>query len=116
MKKLVAVFLALMMALTLALPMMAQADDLEEITILYPGEETDEMSAFLNGAALVFAAILVGFVIAQYVHSQLAAQRKKEMKMAADIQESAIPRIFPPFPDEKRIDIFADMLSSISNR
>ena len=29
MKKLVAVFLALMMALTLALPMMAQADDLE---------------------------------------------------------------------------------------
>ena len=66
-------------------------------------------SAFLNGAALVFAAILVGFVIAQYVHSQLAAQRKKEMKMAADIQESAIPRIFPPFPDEKRIDIFADM-------
>ena len=50
MKKLVAVFLALMMALTLAVPMMAQADGLEEITILYPGEETDEMSAFLKGA------------------------------------------------------------------
>ena len=50
MKKLMAVVLAMTLALTLALPLLAQADDLEEITILYPGEETDEMSAFLNGA------------------------------------------------------------------
>lgn len=66
-------------------------------------------SAFLNCAALVFAAFLVGIVIAGYVRSQIAAQRAKEMKMASDIQESAIPRTFPPFPGEKRIDIFADM-------
>ena len=50
MKKLLAVVLAMMLALTLAVPLLAQADELEEITILYPGEETDEMSAFLNGA------------------------------------------------------------------
>ena len=50
MKKLLAVVLALTLVLTLAVPMLAQADELEEITILYPGEETDEMSAFLNGA------------------------------------------------------------------
>jgi ABC-type glycerol-3-phosphate transport system substrate-binding protein len=39
-----------MLALSLALPLTALAEDLEEITILYPGEETDEMAAFLNGA------------------------------------------------------------------
>ncbi|MBQ3746560.1 MAG: serine/threonine-protein phosphatase [Kiritimatiellae bacterium] len=66
-------------------------------------------SAFLNGMALVLAAFLVGIVIAHYVKGQLAAQRKKEMAMAAEIQESAIPRTFPPFPGERRIDIFADM-------
>ena len=50
MKKLLAVMLALTMVLTLAVPMLAAAEAPEEITILYPGEETDEMSAFLNGA------------------------------------------------------------------
>ena len=49
MKKLLAVVLALVLALTLALPL-AQAESLEEITILYPGELTDEMSNFLDGA------------------------------------------------------------------
>ena len=66
-------------------------------------------SAFLNGLALVFASILVGIVIAGYVRSQLSAQRAKEMKMASDIQESAIPRTFPPFPGVKSLDIYADM-------
>ncbi len=66
-------------------------------------------SAFLNGMALVFAAILVGIVIAGYVRSQIVAQRAREMKMASDIQESAIPRTFPPFPGEKRVDLFASM-------
>ena len=66
-------------------------------------------TAFLNGMALVLAAILVGMVIAGYVRSQMAVQRAREMKTASDIQESAIPRTFPPFPEEKRFDIFADM-------
>ncbi len=66
-------------------------------------------SAFLNGMALVLAAILVGLVIAAYVRAQVRAQRTKEMTMASDIQESAIPRVFPPFPGEKRVDIYADM-------
>ncbi len=66
-------------------------------------------SAFLNGMALVLASILVGIVIASYVRSQIALQQAREMKMASDIQESAIPRTFPPFPEEKRFDIFADM-------
>ena len=66
-------------------------------------------SAFLNFMALVLATFLAGFVIAAYVRSQVRAQRAKEMKMASDIQESAIPRVFPPFPDEKSVDIYADM-------
>ena len=66
-------------------------------------------SAFLNGLALVLAAILVGIVIASYVRSQMRAQREKEMSMASTIQESAIPRVFPPYPDERRADFFADM-------
>ena len=50
MKKLLAAVLAMTLVLTLALPLLAQAEATEEITILYPGEETDEMSNFLNGA------------------------------------------------------------------
>jgi sigma-B regulation protein RsbU (phosphoserine phosphatase) len=29
--------------------------------------------------------------------------------MASDIQENAIPRVFPPFPEERSIDIWGDM-------
>ena len=36
-------------------------------------------------------------------------RRAKDMAIAASIQESAIPRVFPPFPEEKRMDIFASM-------
>ena len=66
-------------------------------------------SAFLNFVSLVLASFLVGIVIARYVRSQMASQRAKEMKMASDIQESAVPRTFPPFPEERRFDIFAEM-------
>ena len=70
------------------------------------------VSSFLNGVALILASCLVGIVIASYVRSQLAQQRTKEMAMAASIQENAIPRTFPPFPGERRMDIFADMNSA----
>ena len=66
-------------------------------------------SAFLNGMALILASILVGIVIARYVRRQMAARRQQEMAMAAQIQESSIPRVFPPFADERRMDIFASM-------
>ena len=66
-------------------------------------------SAFLNGMALVLASVLVGIVIAGWVRAQARARRAKELAMAADIQENAIPRVFPPFPSEKRIDLYASM-------
>lgn len=49
MKKYLALLVTLVLMLSTALPMFAQADTVEEITILYPGEETDEMANFLNG-------------------------------------------------------------------
>ena len=69
----------------------------------------DGTSAFLNAAALFLAAILGGLVIAGWVRAQVRARRAKEMAMATDIQENAIPRVFPPFPEERRMDLFADM-------
>ena len=36
-------------------------------------------------------------------------RRAKDMAIAASIQESAIPRMFPPYPDERRMDVFATM-------
>ena len=66
-------------------------------------------SALLNGAALVLAAILVGLVISRYVHDRIRERNAKDMAMAATIQESAIPSVFPPFADEGRMDIFASM-------
>ena len=66
-------------------------------------------TALLNGVVLVFVALLVGFVISAFVRQQMRAQAAKEMKMATDIQLSALPNVFPPFPDETRFDIWASM-------
>jgi serine phosphatase RsbU (regulator of sigma subunit) len=66
-------------------------------------------SAFLNAAALVLAAVLVGLVITRWARARARALRAKELALAADIQVNAIPRVFPPFPEEKRMDLFASM-------
>ena len=66
-------------------------------------------TAALNGLALAFVAFLVAFVIAAFVRKQIRAQEAKELKMATDIQLSALPNVFPPFPDETSFDIYASM-------
>ena len=66
-------------------------------------------TATLNGAALVFVALLVGFVISSFVRQQMRAQAAKELEMAKNIQIAALPNVFPPFPDETRFDIWAAM-------
>ena len=50
MKRYLALVLALVLTMSLGLPLFANAEAMEEITILYPGEETDELANFLNGA------------------------------------------------------------------
>ncbi len=66
-------------------------------------------TATLNGAALVFVALLVGIVISSFVRQQIRTQAAKELEMAKEIQFAALPNVFPPFPDEKRFDIWASM-------
>ena len=66
-------------------------------------------TALLNGAALVFVALLVGFVISSFVRQQMRMHAARELEMAKDIQLSALPSVFPPFPEERRFDIWASM-------
>ena len=66
-------------------------------------------TAVLNGAALVFVALLVGFVISSFVRQQMRTQAAKELKMAKDIQLAALPSVFPPFPDVTSFDVWASM-------
>ena len=69
-------------------------------------------TAVLNGAALVFAAILVAILISALVRRQLREQTAKELKMATDIQLAALPNVFPPFPEVTRFDIWASMATA----
>ena len=69
-------------------------------------------TAMLNGAALVFVALLVGIVISAFVRQQIRAQAAKELEMAKNIQLAALPNVFPPFPDEIRFDIWASMATA----
>ncbi len=69
-------------------------------------------TATLNGAALVFVALLVGFVISSFVRQQIRAQAAKELEMAKHIQLAALPNVFPPFPEEPRFDIWASMATA----
>ena len=66
-------------------------------------------TATLNGIALVFVALLVGFVISSFVRQQMRDQTARDLKMAKDIQLSALPSVFPPFPDEQSFSIWASM-------
>lgn len=66
-------------------------------------------TAVLNGSALAFVAILVGIVIAAFVRRQIREQTEHELKTATDIQLSALPNVFPPFPDETSIEVYAGM-------
>ncbi len=67
------------------------------------------ISAIINGIALVFASVLAGIVFAGFAKERMRERVAKDMAMAASIQENAIPQVFPPFADERRMDIFAAM-------
>ena len=66
-------------------------------------------TAVLNAVALAFVAVLVGFVISAFVRRQIREQTERDLKMATDIQTSAMPSVFPPFPDETAFDVYARM-------
>ena len=72
-------------------------------------------------SAILLAGIFIFYFIQKYIDSRIAAIEKKhqeenerkrisdELGMAARIQHSMLPHIFPPFPDKKEFDIYASM-------
>ena len=66
-------------------------------------------TATLNGIALAFVALLVAVVISSYIRRQIRLQTERDLGMAKEIQSSALPNVFPPFPDEQSFSIWASM-------
>ena len=66
-------------------------------------------TAALNGLALVFVALMVGFVISSFVRQQMRVQAARDLNMAKNIQLSALPSVFPPFPEMHSFSIWASM-------
>ena len=66
-------------------------------------------SAIINCIALVFASVLAGLVFAGFAKERMRERVAKDMAMATNIQVNSIPRVFPPFVNERRMDIFATM-------
>ncbi|MBR3076152.1 MAG: SpoIIE family protein phosphatase [Bacteroidales bacterium] len=66
----------------------------------------------LLGLAMLIL-MLRSFVIGQRRVMELDQKRERiegELKIASSIQMSMIPKLFPPFPERKDIDIFASMI------
>lgn len=67
------------------------------------------VSAALMIVVLAFAALFVGTVIARFVSAQIEKRLAGDLELAKSIQLSALPSVFPPYPEELRMDIFARM-------
>lgn len=66
--------------------------------------------ALVTMAALCCIALFVGVAIAGFVREQVQKRQAADMAMAASIQGSSLPRVFPPYPDlVANCDIFAMM-------
>jgi len=59
--------------------------------------------------ALAALALAIGRMVARYVRERGRLLAEREMRLAADIQASAMPRVFPAFPELKEFDVFAMM-------
>ena len=73
----------------------------------------------LNGLALALVALFIAVIISRFVRQQMQAQQEKErrqqekdLEMAKTIQLSALPNVFPPFPEEQSFDIYAQMATA----
>ena len=73
----------------------------------------------LNGLALALVALFIAVIISRFVRRQMQAQQEKErcqqekdLEMAKTIQLSALPNVFPPFPEEQSFDIYAQMATA----
>jgi len=51
----------------------------------------------------------IGKLVSRYVAERDRLRVAKDMELASSIQLGSMPQTFPPFPDQKRIDIYATM-------
>lgn len=66
-------------------------------------------TAILTILLIVFSVLFVGISVAGYVRESIEKRQHKDLEMAKNIQTSALPEVFPPYPEELRIDIAARM-------
>lgn len=64
-------------------------------------------TSFLEPA--MFFSIVIIYHLLISVRAKKMALTQTELKMAADIQESALPHVFPPFPEHSEFDLYAVM-------
>jgi len=78
-------------------------------------------SVMVAAAVLLVVFFVFGYVIGRMVaqqrriadmHAAADARREKDLVMARTIQTSALPAVFPPFPNERRVDLFARMVTA----
>ncbi|MCR5053247.1 MAG: SpoIIE family protein phosphatase [Lachnospiraceae bacterium] len=79
-------------------------DEIPDISVK-TGDELEELSDSFNK---------MHHDIRQYIkeNAKISAEKGRidaELSLAAKIQESALPSVFPPFPDMKEFDLFASM-------
>ncbi len=72
---------------------------------LYSGDEIQQLAETFNSMAVD---------LSRYIHdlTETTASKEKiqsELRLATDIQESLLPRIFPPFPERSEFDLYALM-------
>lgn len=67
------------------------------------------VSAFLTLLVLFFSVVFVGISVAGFVREQIEKRVAADLEMAKNIQLSALPAVFPAYPDELRMDIYARM-------
>ena len=75
------------------------AGDLDEVVDVRSNDEFDMLSDGINSTVTA----LKGYI------DEATARIKKDLQLAKDIQESALPNIFPAFPKRHDFDIFASM-------
>jgi len=84
----------------------------EEDSEIFTLEEHEAVDLFNEKPSLVFELIQISIhrTIGNLAVTVAEKERiETDLKVAHDIQESMLPRIFPPFPDRKEFDIFASM-------
>jgi len=84
----------------------------EEDSEIFTLEENEAIDLFYEKPSLLFE--LVQISIHRSIENLTATVAEKErietdLRVAHDIQESMLPRIFPPFPHKKEFEIFASM-------